>query len=43
MCCSVERVYVEESARAAFEAKVVALAAGYTVGPGCDPAAKVGA
>lgn len=34
-------MYVEESARAAFEAKVVALAAGYMVGPGSDPAAKV--
>ena len=36
-----ERVYVEASAAAAFEAKVVELAKAYTVGPSTDAVSKV--
>ena len=42
VCCAVERVYVEESAAAAFEEKVAALAADWQHGDGFDEASKMG-
>jgi len=42
VCCAVERVYVEESAAAAFEEKVTALAADWQHGDGFDEASKMG-
>lgn len=38
VCCSIERVYVAEKVRPAFEAKVVELASAHVPGDGLDPA-----
>ena len=42
VCCSVERVYVEESVADSFADKCAALAAEWKVGPGTDETSKVG-
>ena len=42
VCCAVERVYVAEAVRAAFEERVVALARGYVAGNGLDSGSKIG-
>jgi acyl-CoA reductase-like NAD-dependent aldehyde dehydrogenase len=42
VCCAVERVYIEESAAAAFEEKVAVLAAEWRHGDGFDESSKMG-
>jgi succinate-semialdehyde dehydrogenase / glutarate-semialdehyde dehydrogenase len=42
VCCAVERVYIEESAAAAFEEKVTALAADWKHGDGFDETSQMG-
>lgn len=42
VCCSVERIYVEESIKPAFEKLVAEKAANFKVGPGADIESKVG-
>jgi len=42
VCCGIERVYIENSVKAAFEAKVTEKAKEWVAGDGMDPAAKMG-
>ena len=42
VCCSVERIYVDEAVKEEFEAKVVELAKSYTLDDGLQEGAKVG-
>ena len=41
-CAQVERVYIDESVKAEFEAMVCEIAKTYTAGPASDPQAKIG-
>lgn len=42
VCCSIERIYVEESAKEAFEAKVVEKAKAWVAGNGADENSRLG-
>jgi len=42
VCCSVERIYVDVAVKDEFEKRVVDAARAYAVGPGSDPASRVG-
>jgi len=42
VCCSIERVYIENSVKADFEARVQAKASAWVAGDGTDPASKLG-
>jgi acyl-CoA reductase-like NAD-dependent aldehyde dehydrogenase len=42
VCCSVERIYVDAAVKDDFEHRVVEAARAFAVGPGSDPASRVG-